>query len=136
MDYEQLLKRAKSKLPEVQENTERFEIPKVTGHGEGNKTIITNFYQVASAFRREPERLLKYLQRELATPAVGDGQRLILGRKISSEAINKKIEQFAKDFVICNTCGKPDTNLVKEDRFLFMKCTACGAKQAVKTKLA
>ena len=135
MDYLQLLKRAKEHLPEIQETKERFEIPKVTGHVQGNKTIINNFIVIVKAFGREQDKLLKYLQRELATPAVIDGQRLILGRKINSDFINKKIEQFARDFVLCKECGKPDTKLIKEDRFLFLKCTACGARHPVKAKI-
>ena len=135
MDYSQLLKKAKEHLPEIQKTTERFEIPKVSGHIEGNKTIITNFLNIVKVFGRDQEQLLKYLQRELATPAVLDGQRLVLGRKINSDFINKKIEQFAKDFVLCKECGKPDTKIVREDRFLFLKCTACGARHPIKTKI-
>ena len=35
-DYEKLLKDAKKKLPEVKVCAERFEVPKVTGHIQGN----------------------------------------------------------------------------------------------------
>ena len=135
MDYANLLKKAKESLPEIQESKERFEIPKVSGHVQGNKTIINNFSNIVKILRRDQDKLLKYLQRELATPAVVDGQRLVLGRKISSEFINKKIEEFAKDFVLCKECGKPDTKIIKEERFLFLKCTACGARQPIKTKI-
>jgi translation initiation factor 2 subunit 2 len=135
MDYEQLLKKAKKELPEIAQATERFEMPKVKGHVEGNKTIVSNFNQICDALGREQDRLLKYLQRELATPAVNDGQRLIFGRKLNAELINKKVEQFAKDFVICKSCGKPDTNLIREGRIMVMRCAACGAKQPVVSKL-
>ena len=135
MGYEELLKKAKLSMPNVHSSRERFEMPKVQGHVEGNKTIINNFFNIAKSFGREPEKLLKYLQRELATPAFVDGQRLVIGRKINSEFINKKIEQFAKDFVLCRECGKPDTKLEKEDRVLFLKCTACGARHPVRAKI-
>ena len=135
MEYDQLLKKAKESLPQVQTSHERFEIPNVSGHIQGNKTIINNFIAIAKTFGRDQNQLLKYLQRELATPAVVDGQRLILGRKINSDFINKKIEQFARDFVLCKECGKPDTQIVKEDRVEFLKCTACGARHPIKTKL-
>lgn len=135
MEYATLLKRAKEKLPEKKESDERFEIPKVTGHIQGNKTIITNFSQICSTTRREQEHLLKYLQRELATPASIDGPRLVLGRKLPSALINKKIEQYCQDFVLCRECHKPDTQLLREDRVLMMKCSACGAKHPVKAKI-
>ncbi len=134
-NYEQLLKKAKAELPEVKIKTERFEIPKVTGHIQVIKTIITNFSQICDTIRRSQEQLLKFLQRELATPAAIDGPRLVLGRKISSSLINEKLLSFCNDFVICRECHKPDTQLLKEDRVIFLKCTACGAKQPVKGKI-
>jgi translation initiation factor 2 subunit 2 len=135
-EYKKLLKKALSELPEsTKPTTERFEIPKVQGHVEGNKTIITNFNQICSMFRRETSQLLKYLQRELATPATLDGSRLILGRKVSSELINAKIEKYVEEFVLCQECKKPDTILKKQDKILVISCTACGARHPVKTKI-
>ena len=135
MDYEQLLERAKKNLPDQGKVKERFEIPKVKGLVEGNKTIITNFQQIATALRRDIKHLLKYLLRELATPGNIDGQRLIIGRKINSAIINEKIEKYAKEFVICKECGKPDTQIIKEGPVLMLKCTACGAKHPIKSKV-
>jgi len=135
MKYEELLEKAYKDLPEVKEDVSRFEIPKVIGHFQGNKTIISNFTKIAQILRREISHLQKYLLRELATPGNLDGPRLILNRKISSNLINQKIEQYAKDFVICKECGKPDTTLKKEDRFTYIKCQACGAKHYIKSKI-
>ncbi len=133
--YEDLLKKAKANLPTMTTATERFEIPKVQGHVQGNKTIISNFNQICSTLRRDPQHILKYLQRELATPAQIDGPRLILGRKLLSSLINQKIERYTNDFVICSECKKPDTKLIKEDRIYSIKCMACGAKHPVKAKI-
>ncbi|MFH1209560.1 MAG: translation initiation factor IF-2 subunit beta [archaeon] len=135
MKYEELLDKVYKEVPKVIENTERFEIPKAIGHIQGNKTIISNFTKIADAFRRPYSQLMKYLLRELATPGNIEGQRLILGRKLSSSLINQKIEEFANDFVLCPVCKKPDTVLKKEDRVLVMKCTACGAKNPIKSKI-
>jgi len=134
-DYEKLLDRARSKLPESVLTKERFEIPKVLGHIQGNKTVITNFLQICDLFRRDPNHLLKYLQRELATPASIEGPRLILGRKLSSSLINSKIQKYANESVLCPECGKPDTQLIKEDRITIIKCSACGAKHTLKIKI-
>jgi len=135
MDYEKSLDDAYKKLPKVTKAIERFEIPKVLGHIQGNKTVITNFFKIAGVLRRDPQHFLKYLLRELATPGIIDGQRLILGRKISSNLINTKVEQYANDFVLCSECKKPDTILKKEERVLTIKCMACGAKHTVKSKI-
>lgn len=136
LDYKSLLKKGREELPESAKSTgERFELPKAKGHLEGNKTIISNFTQIADAFNREQSHLLKFLQRELATPAVIEGQRLVLGRKLSASQINSKIQLYAETFVLCPDCKKPDTKLIKEDRILFLKCTACGAKHPIRAKI-
>ncbi|PIU75659.1 translation initiation factor IF-2 subunit beta [Candidatus Pacearchaeota archaeon CG06_land_8_20_14_3_00_35_12] len=134
MEYEELLKKAYNEIKPI-EAAERFEIPKVKGHIEGSKTIITNFQQICATLRRPPEHVAKFLLRELATPGLIEGERLILNRKLSSAMINEKIEAYATEFVICPECKKPDTELLKQDQFLFLKCLACGAKHSVRAKI-
>ena len=133
--YEKLLERARSKLPEQSKSSDRFEIPPVKGHLQGNKTVITNFIQICDVFRRDPSHVLKYLLRELASSGYLDDTRLILARKLNSALINAKIQRYAEDFVLCRECKKPDTTLFKEERVLMIKCAACGAKHTVKTKI-
>ena len=133
--YESLLEEAYSKIKKAEGNGERFEIPKVEGHFEGKKTIITTFSQIASTFRRSVEHLQKFLLKELAAAGQKEGDRLVLNIKVPSSRINQKIEEYAKEFVICKECGKPDTELTKEDRITFIKCMACGAKHSVRSKI-
>lgn len=136
MEYEQLLERARERLPQSVVERERFEIPKVKGHLEGNKTVISNFAQIAGTLRRPVEHLLKFILKELATP--GDINRsgfLVLGTKIPATRINEKIREYAYEFVLCPQDGKPDTDIVMEGEFAFLKCNACGYKHPVKSKI-
>ena len=130
-----MLERGKSKLPETVVSTERFTVPKVTGHLEGNKTVISNFLQIASIIRRNPEHLLKYINRETAARGEIKRQLLIFNTKLPSQKINEKIQQYVDEFVICKECGKPDTKLSKEGVITFMRCQACGAKHSVNSKI-
>jgi len=133
--YEQLLNDAYKKIKKVESSSGRFEIPKVEGHFEGKKTIITNFLQIASYIRRNPEHFQKFMLKELAASGQKEGERLVLNMKVPSAKINQKIEQYVKEFVLCRECGKPDTELVKQDRFSFIHCLACGAKHSVRSKI-
>ena len=136
MEYKKILKDVRKDLPKVVFIKERFEIPKVLGHIQGNRTIISNFLQIAAALRRDIGHLLKYVLNELATPGeIKKSGALILGTKVSASRINEKIRQYANEFVICFECGKPDTTLVKESGLPYMKCTACGARNVVKVKI-
>lgn len=136
MNYENLLDRARKNLSESVLKSERFEYPKVIGHIQGNRTIVTNFYQIADALHREPEHLLKYVLKELATPGeLKKSGALIMGTKVSASRINEKISQYVKEFVLCPECKRPDTKLTKEDKITFMKCQACGAKRTIKIRV-
>jgi translation initiation factor 2 subunit 2 len=133
--YEKLLDKAYEKVKVVDTSGGRFEIPKVEGHFEGKKTILTNFFQIASHIRRNPEHFQKFILKELAAAGYKDGERLILNLTIPSAKINQKIEQYVKEFVLCKECGKPDTELSREDRLTFIHCLACGAKHSVRSKI-
>jgi len=136
MNYEDMLAEVRKNLPEAVFLKERFEIPKVFGHIQGNRTIISNFLQIASALRRDVNHLLKYVLKGLATPGeIKKSGALILGTKVPASRINEKIRQYANEFVLCFECGKPDTKIEKEGELLYMKCTACGAKNIVKVKI-
>jgi len=131
MGYKELLTRGRQNLPESVLKTERFTIPNIRGHVQGNKTVLSNFFQIVDLLGREEEHLLKYLLKELATPGEVKKPLLLLGRKLGASRINEKIQEYATKYVICKECGKPDTTLNKQTRVLFIKCNACGARYPV-----
>jgi len=135
MDYLELLKKAREKLPEAAFEKQRFEMPKVIGHLQGNITVISNFRQIAQTLRRPTEHLLKYVLKELAAPGSLKPKGLLIGTKVPASKINEKIKQYAHEYVLCSECGKPDTIIEKEGEITYMKCTACGAKHPVKSKI-
>ena len=132
MEYEKLLKKARKEMPESVFQKERFEIPKIKGHIQGNRTIIVNFQQIAEVLGRKQEHLLKYILKELAVPGDIKKRAVIFGAKIPASRINEKIRQYANEFVLCRECGKPDTKMAKEGKISHLKCMACGARYPVK----
>ena len=63
-NYEKLLDQAYNELKPLESSGERFEIPRIEGHVEGTKTILTNLQQIASYLRRDQDHLLKFLLKE------------------------------------------------------------------------
>jgi len=137
MDYEKLLDEAYKNVRKIDVSGDRFEIPKVQGHFEGKKTILTNFSQIASHLRRNPEHFQKFLLKELAASGQREGDRLVLNNKVPSAKINQKVEEYVKEFILCRECRKPDTELIKEhnSRATILHCLACGAKHPVRSKI-
>jgi len=135
MNYDEMLTRGVDKMPVVVRERDRFEIPPVRGHLQGKRTVLSNFAQIANILRREPEHLLKYILRELASPGELLRDRAIIGARIPAARINDKIRHYAITFVLCAACGKPDTDLVREGEFLILSCSACGSRNHVKSKI-
>ena len=131
MGYEDLLEQAYKKVKKVEGTGERFEIPEVLSRIEGKTTIIKNFSQIASALRRKPEHLEKFLEKDLAAQGKKEGDRLILIKKVPQRKIQEKIKIYTEKYVICKECKKPDTEITKEGNFLFIHCLACGAKHSI-----
>ena len=110
-DYKELLEEVRKNLPESVFVKERFEIPKVMGHLQGNRTVIGNINQIADVLRRNINHLLKYVLKELAAPGeIKKSGALIIGTKVPASRINEKIRKYAEEYVLCRECGKPDTS--------------------------
>jgi translation initiation factor 2 subunit 2 len=130
-DYEELLKRARSQIPEQSLKRERLELPKLSYAIIGMRTIIFNFREISDALNRDPQHFLKYLTRELATAATTQGSRVIFQGKFSQDTFERLIQRYLENFVVCPICKRPDTKIVKEKRLSFLVCAACGAKSSV-----
>ena len=130
-DYEKLLQHAYDELPEKAKEKSRFKMPTFEAFIQGNQTIIQNFGDVAAALRREGKHIMKFLSKELASPASIDGKRLIVKGKHREKTLNERLEKYIKGYVLCKECGKPDTNLVTQNGVTFMRCEACGARSPV-----
>lgn len=135
-EYKKLLEGVRKELPEHVFQKDRFEMPKIRGHIQGNRTVISNFLQIANALGREPENMLKFVLRELATPGeIKKSGSVIMGSKVPASRINEKIKQYANSYVFCYECGKPDTKIEKEGNLSYIKCTACGARHPIRSKI-
>lgn len=134
IDYKELLKRAHSQLPPEVFEHKRFEIPKPHSYTIGMRTIIQNYKEIYEALNRDPQHLLRFLSREMATAGAMDGVgRAIFQGKFSDDTLKRIIQHYVDAFVICPVCKRPDTKIVKERRFSFLLCEACGAKSSIRT---
>jgi len=131
-DYEALLKRARSQLPETVSKRERLEIPKLQYAVVGTRTVIHNFNEIAEVLNRDPQHLLKFLTGELATAALMQESRVIFQGKFPRETLERLLQRYMETFVTCPVCKRPDTKIVKEKRLSFLVCMACGAKSSVR----
>jgi translation initiation factor 2 subunit 2 len=131
-DYDELLKLACSQMPEVSLKRERLELPRLYITTVGMRTIISNFNEVADVLNRDPQHILKFLTREMATAATFNDNRAVFQGKFKRDSFERLLQRYMEAFVICPVCKRPDTKIVKEKRLSFLVCNACGAKSSIK----
>jgi translation initiation factor 2 subunit 2 len=136
-DYEALLNRLQDKLGNTARKARsRLEIPAPQIIWVGKNTIFRNFMEFPKALRRDPEKFLLYLNKELASAGYIAGERVIfLGRKTPS-SFQALIDRYVKDYIQCPVCGSPDTHTEKNKKVAFLICEACGAKSSIKSNYA
>ncbi|HEY7733821.1 MAG TPA: translation initiation factor IF-2 subunit beta [Nitrososphaera sp.] len=136
-EYEALLKRLQDKLGNTAKKEKaRLVVPTPQIIWVGKKTIFRNFMEFPKALRRDPEKFLLYLNKELASAGYIAGERVIfLGRKTPS-SFQALIDRYVKDYVQCPVCGSPDTRTEKSKKVGFLICEACGAKSSIKSNYA
>jgi len=130
-DYEELLDRAKEKLPHTLESHDRFKLPEADVMLEGKTSVFRNFMDIVEAMRREPDHFLGYLLREIGTAGVLEGRRVVFKGKVSTAQIAERLTSYLEEYVICTECNRPDTHIVKEGRIPILVCEACGAHRPV-----
>lgn len=131
-NYDELLKRACSQMPQVSVKRERLELPRLFITNVGVRTIITNFKEVADVLNRDPQHILKFLTREMATAATFHDSRAIFQGRFRRDSFERLLQRYIGNFVTCPVCNRPDTKIVKEKRLSFLVCNACGAKSSIK----
>lgn len=135
-DYEALLDRALDKLPDKETTDVRFVIPEPKIFMEGKTTVLDNFNNIADVLNRDPDHLMKFLTRELGTAGKIEGGRAIFQGRFTRDMMKNNIQAYVDEYVICSECNRPDTQLIKVDRVMVLKCAACGAHRPVKKRKA
>ncbi len=132
VEYEKMLDRLYLSLPKEAMLKERFEIPVADALIQGNKTLVRNLQVIVKAFRRDESHFVKFLTKELGAPMNVEEGRLFINSKFGQMQVQKAVNEYANQYVLCHECKKPDTVFSEKQGVKVLKCTACGAVSAIK----
>lgn len=131
-EYLKMLDRAFEKIPDGFHETDRWKIPTVRLEFEGKNTIILNYKEIVEQIKRDEKHFMKYLLQEVGTAGLVKGSKAVLKGKQKQMTLDRLIQNYCEKYVICETCQKPDTIIIKEGRFHMLVCQACGTRHPVK----
>jgi translation initiation factor 2 subunit 2 len=126
-EYVNQLDRALKQMPSTTTCDSRFAIPALKIFIEGKTTIFDNFDAICDYIRREQEHVMKFLLNELGTAGKIVGDRVIFQGRFSREEVERQIQRYMDEYVLCWECRKPDSHFEKQERVWVLKCDACGA---------
>src|SRR2546425_10679120 len=112
---------------------ERFEIPIASVSVIGARTIVHNFAEIVDRLNRDPQHVLKYLAKEMATAGSFEGGKGYFQGRVSPDTVKRLIGVYFNPFVICPGCKRPYTRVRKKERPFFLVCEACGARSSIPT---
>ncbi len=133
-DYMKGLERAMSRLPASRGTEDRFVIPQPKIFYEGKTTVLENFASIADALNRDPDHLMKFILQEMGTAGKIEGQHAVFQGRFTEQNLERHIDSYVQEYVICSECHRPDTQLIRSDRVLMLKCEACGAHRPVRKR--
>jgi len=133
-DYMKGLERAMSRLPASKGTEDRFVIPPPKIFYEGKTTVLENFSSIADALNRDPDHLMKFILQEMGTAGKIEGQHAVFQGRFTEQSLERHIDSYVQEYVICSECHRPDTQLIRSDRVLMLKCEACGAHRPVRKR--
>lgn len=136
--YTELLDRVtmilQSNNPDLMDKKRRnLKPPQLTRVGP-KKTLWVNFHEICTMMQRSPDHVFTFFTAELGTEGSIDGnQRLVLKGKYVAKYIESLLRKYIVEYVTCQMCRSPNTNLVKDSssRLFFLNCRDCGSSRSV-----
>lgn len=136
--YGELLERVveilHSNNPDLMEKKRRnMKPPQLTRVGT-KKTLWVNYQEICTMMQRNPEHVFQFFMAELGTEGSIDGnQRLVIRGKYVPRYIESLLRKYIVDYVTCQMCRSPNTELVKDQstRLQFCNCKDCGSSRSV-----
>lgn len=99
---------------------------KVESSGNGIKTKLCNIENIAEALNRNVDNLCKYFSYQLNCAE----KRRILKGKHSKGILDKTLEKYINDYVLCGKCKIPETEIICGSASMLkigLKCSSCGS---------
>ncbi len=98
------------------------------------KTLWVNFQEICAMMNRSPDHVYQFFMAELGTEGSIDGnQRLVIRGKYVPKYIESLLRKYIQEYVTCNMCRSPATDLTKDSvsRLFFCNCKNCGSSRSV-----
>lgn len=126
-----LISRLYEELSTQQNSNKKISLQKPDISSANKKTYISNFRSLCSKLHRDEHEVKIFFEKELLTTTSlnVDGCLIITG-VFRQPGLLKIFTNYIKEYVTCKECNSCDTEIIKENRIMFLKCNRCLSKKA------
>lgn len=109
----------------------RYKRPKLEIKFMKGRTYLVNIREIADKFNYRSTHLIKFLAIEMS--CASNLNHEWLSGKQPIDKLEKALDLFTKDLVLCRSCQSPDTQYFLERKKSMKICRACGVVKKVRT---
>lgn len=126
-----------SGLTPIEDPSYRYKMPsvigKIEGKGNGIKTVIVNISDLALSLHRDAGELNKFFGCEMGAQTTWNeaDDRAVVNGAHTDQELQHCVYKYVDKFVLCPSCGLPETEYKYKQGCIFHRCAACGAKDMV-----
>ena len=96
------------------------------------KTFLSNFRTICKQLKRDESSILKFFSEELRTIiSIDQNGGMVIDKLFKQNGIEKVLNSYIKEYVICSECKFGDTIIKKENRITFIECQKCFSKKPI-----
>ena len=127
-----LLDKLYSELESLTTPNKKISIEKPEVSSANKRTFVANFRNICNKLNRKEEDVRTFFETELKTAVTinQDGALVITGN-YKQNGIMTILTNYMKEYVICKQCSSCDTELIKENKILFLTCNKCLSNHAI-----
>ena len=116
----------------------RYKMPTLTTHIEkknGVTTIIDNITTITDVIKRTPKDVSSYFSKNLGANInyVKNKGIVIVGCDKSKDELQEILNSYLEEFVLCDKCKKPETEIKVHKKSKLKICKACSHASTIKT---
>ncbi len=108
-------------------------MPKPVSGIANRKTYLNNYEEIRNKIERKyVPSLMQFIKSELSADAslTGDNKLIITGI-FRNPTFEKIIKTYCMNYIQCQSCKGGNTDIVKEDKILFIKCNNCKSNKSI-----
>ena len=116
------------------EKVENIKIIRPTCERKDRKTYLVKFRDFCFSVRRDEKDVQHFLEKHARdTSSILESGALLMNKMYQPSEINDLINKYIASCVTCQEqkCGSLNTEIIKKNRIVYIKCNACYCERAV-----